>query len=82
MKCAFLGTKIAASFETAKRILLKSVKEFEKVRYSLANKPSPQLSLRTIAKSSTMKSYPTCFWRKRQGCLYRLGEGLENHLNL
>jgi len=49
MKCAFLDTKIAASFETAKRNLLKSVKEFEKVRYSLANKPSPQLSLRTIA---------------------------------
>jgi len=32
MKCAFLGTKIAASFETAKRNLLKSVKGFEKVR--------------------------------------------------
>ena len=30
MKCAFLGTKIAASFETAKRILLKDVKGFEK----------------------------------------------------
>ena len=41
MKCAFLGTKIAASFETAKRNLLKSVKGFEKVRYTLANKPSP-----------------------------------------
>lgn len=49
MKCAFLGTKIAASFETAKRILLKVVKGSEKVSYSLANKPSPQLSLRTIA---------------------------------
>lgn len=65
MKCAFLGTKIAASFETAKRNLLKSVKGFEKVRYTLEEKPSPQLSLRTIAKSSTMKSYPTCPWRKR-----------------
>lgn len=32
MKCAFLGTKIAASFEAAKRNLLKSVKGFEKVR--------------------------------------------------
>ena len=32
MKCAFLSTKIAASFETAKRILLKVVKGFEKVR--------------------------------------------------
>lgn len=34
MKCAFLGTKIAASFETAKRNLLKNVKGFEKVRYN------------------------------------------------
>ena len=32
MKCAFLGAKIAALIETAKRILLKSVKGFEKVR--------------------------------------------------
>ena len=32
MKCAFLSTKIAASFETAKRFLLKVVKGFEKVR--------------------------------------------------
>lgn len=32
MKCAFLGTKIAASFETAKRIMLKVVKGSEKVR--------------------------------------------------
>ena len=32
MKCAFLDTKIAASLETAKRNLLKSVKGFEKVR--------------------------------------------------
>ena len=32
MKCAFLGTKIAASFETAKRKMLKDVKGFEKVR--------------------------------------------------
>ena len=48
MKCAFLGTKIAASFETAKRILLKDVKGSEKVSYALTNKPSPQLSLRTI----------------------------------
>ena len=49
MKCAFPSTKIAASFETAKPILLKSVKGSENVSYSLANKPSPQLSLRTIA---------------------------------
>ena len=35
MKCAFLGTKIAASFETAKRILLKDVKGFEKVRFTV-----------------------------------------------
>ena len=35
MKCAFLGTKIAASFETAKRNLLKSVKGFEKVRFTV-----------------------------------------------
>ena len=49
MKCAFLGTKIGGPFETAKRILLKVVKGSEKVSYSLANKPSPQLSLRTIA---------------------------------
>jgi hypothetical protein len=33
MKCAFLGTKIAASFETAKRILLKSVKGDEVMSY-------------------------------------------------
>ena len=32
MKCAFLSTKIAASFETAIRNLLKSVKDSEKVR--------------------------------------------------
>ena len=32
MKCTFLGAKIAAFIETAKRILLKSVKGFEKVR--------------------------------------------------
>ena len=32
MKCAFLGAKIAAFVETAKRNLLKSVKGFEKVR--------------------------------------------------
>ena len=31
MKCAFLGTKIGGPFETAKRILLKDVKGFEKV---------------------------------------------------
>ena len=35
MKCAFLRTKIAASFETAKRNLLKSVKGFEKVRFTV-----------------------------------------------
>ena len=35
MKCAFPSTKIAASFETAKPILLKSVKGFEKVRSGL-----------------------------------------------
>ena len=34
MKCAFLGTKIGGSFETAKRILLKDVKGFEKERQS------------------------------------------------
>lgn len=33
MKCAFLGTKIGGPFETAKRILLKDVKGFEKVVY-------------------------------------------------
>ena len=32
MKCAFLSTKIGGPFETAKRILLKDVKGFEKVR--------------------------------------------------
>ena len=41
MKCAFLGTKIAASFETAKRNLLKSVKGFENVRYLRAKGPRP-----------------------------------------
>ncbi len=30
MKCAFLGTKIAVPFETAKRKMLKDVKGFEK----------------------------------------------------
>ena len=39
MKCAFPSTKIAASFETAKPILLKSVKEFEKVRSGLIDHP-------------------------------------------
>lgn len=34
MKCAFLSTKIAASFEAAKRILLKVVKGSENVSYS------------------------------------------------
>lgn len=34
MKCAFIGAKIAVPIETAKRILLKSVKGFEKVRFS------------------------------------------------
>ena len=42
MKCAFLGTKIAASFETAKRNLLKSVKGFEKVRSALIWKHRPE----------------------------------------
>ena len=51
MKCAFLGTKIAASFETAKRILLKSVKGFEKVRYTLEEKPGMRLTLRDIIES-------------------------------
>lgn len=43
MKCAFLSTKIAASFETAKRILLKSVKGFEKVRFTSFQCPSTYL---------------------------------------
>ena len=33
MKCAFLGTKIAASTETAKRNLLKDVKGIEKLMF-------------------------------------------------
>ena len=39
MKCAFPSTKIAVSFETAKPILLKSVKGFEKVRSGLIDHP-------------------------------------------
>ena len=35
MKCAFLSTKIAASFEAAKRILLKVVKGSENVRFTV-----------------------------------------------
>ncbi len=35
MKCAFLGAKIAAYFETTKRILLKDVKGFGKVRFTM-----------------------------------------------
>ena len=35
MKCAFLDAKIAVPIETAKRILLKSVKGFEKVCFPL-----------------------------------------------
>ena len=34
MKCAFPEAKIAAPIETAKRNLLKSVKGFEKVRFT------------------------------------------------
>ena len=34
MKCALLDAKIAALFETVKRILLKDVKGFEKVRFT------------------------------------------------
>lgn len=34
MKCAFLGTKIAASNETAKESLLKILKDIEKVIYN------------------------------------------------
>jgi len=41
MKCAFLGTKIAASFETAKRIMLKVVKGSEKVRSKGYGPPFP-----------------------------------------
>ena len=33
MKCAFLGTKIAAPSETAKRNLLKDVKGIEKLMF-------------------------------------------------
>jgi len=35
MKCSFLGAKIAAYFETTKRILLKDVKGFGKVRFTM-----------------------------------------------
>ena len=35
MKCAFLDAKIAAFLETAKRILLKDVKGFGKVRFTV-----------------------------------------------
>ena len=64
MKCAFLSTKIGSPFEAAKQNLLKSVKGFEKERYTLEEKPEIRLTLRVIIKSVTIKSYPTCLWRK------------------
>ena len=43
MKCAFLGTKIGGPFETAKRIMLKSVKGCEKVRFTSFQCPATYL---------------------------------------
>lgn len=45
MKCAFLSAKITAFFETAKRILLKDVKGFGKVRFTLPRTPSAYPSM-------------------------------------
>lgn len=45
MKCTFMGAKIAAFFETAKRILLKDVKGFGKVRFTLSRAPSAYPSM-------------------------------------